>query len=189
MAVSTAEQVRPQRNTRIAVALLVGAAVALGLGVYGRVHDPTGRSLVTLFFSQSISLKVWFATFAFGLALFQLVSALWIFGKLGKRPAPLWTRYAHRASGTLAFLLVVPVAYHCLWALGYQWETGTRVLVHGLAGCFFFGALATKVLLVRVKGMPNWGLPLVGGTLFTAVTVAWLTSSFWFFTSVEFPGF
>ncbi len=34
-----------------------------------------------------------------------------------------------------------------------------------------------------------WALPVAGGTVFTVLVVIWLTSSFWFFTSIEFPGF
>jgi Family of unknown function (DUF6529) len=179
---------RPPGREKLAVFLLIGAAVAVGLGVYGRLHDATGRSLITLFFSRTINLKVWFATVAFSLALFQLGSSLRIYGKIGKGRAPKWLRPAHRLSGTLAFLFAIPVAYHCLWALGFHYEAGTRVLVHGLAGCFFFGALAAKVLVVRTRRLPSWSLPLVGGTVFTALTVVWLTSSLWFFTTVEFPG-
>ncbi len=165
------------REARIIAILLAGAAVAVGLGVYGRVHDATGQSLVTLFFSATINLKVWFATAAFVLALFQLGSSLRIFGKIGRRRAPGWLRPVHRASGTLAFLLAIPVAYHCLWALGFHSDAGARVFLHGLAGCFFFGALTSKVLIVRNRRLPGWALPVVGGALFTALTTVWLTSS------------
>lgn len=82
---------------------------------------------------------------------------------------------------------MIPVAYHCLWSLGFQTDSA-RVLAHGLLGCFFFGAFATKVLVVRTKRMPGWALPVVGGALFTALTGLWLTSSVWFFTTMEFPG-
>jgi len=44
----------PDRS-RLALALLLGAIVAISLGVYGAVHDPTGHSLVTLFFTATIS--------------------------------------------------------------------------------------------------------------------------------------
>ncbi|MGH8874336.1 MAG: DUF6529 family protein [Acidimicrobiia bacterium] len=173
---------------RAVTLLLLGAAVAVGLGVYGNVHDPTGRSLVTLFFTATINLKVWFATGAFLLAGFQGWSALRMYGKIGKGVPHAWLGRAHRASGSLAFLLTIPVAYHCLWALGFQ-AGRVRVLVHSLAGCLFFGALAAKVLVVRSSGLPDWALPLIGGTVFTALVVVWLTSALWFFTTVEFPGF
>ncbi|NQV05229.1 hypothetical protein HQ535_01650, partial [bacterium] len=58
-------------DRRAATALVGGAAVAVILGVYGNVHDPTGRSLITGFFTSTISLKVWLATFAVALAAFQ----------------------------------------------------------------------------------------------------------------------
>jgi len=186
-AVSQRTGVRPRG--RIAIYLLIGALVALSLGVYGRTHDPTGRSLVTVVFTRTINLKVWLATGVFALALFQFGSSLRIYGKVGKGRPPSWLRSVHRMSGTLAFLLAIPVAYHCLWALGFQTGSGARVIVHATAGCFFFGALASKVLAVRIGRVPGWALPLVGGTLFAAITIVWLTSALWFFTTVEFPGF
>lgn len=178
---------RPVRGG-LMTALLVGAAVALGLGVYGNVHDGTGRSLVTLFFTATINLKVWFATAAFVFALVQVGTALRIYGKIGSGSAPAWLGPLHRVTGTTAFLLTLPVAYHCLWALGFTADNGTRVLVHSLLGCLFYGAFATKVLVVRNRSLPGWALPWVGGTVFTVLVGIWLTSSFWFFTSVEFPG-
>ena len=174
-------------RNRLLVYLLIGAAVSLSLGVYSRAHDPTGDALVSLFFTASINLKVWFATAAFALAMFQMLSSAKFYGKLGKGFGPRWLGKAHRVSGTLAFLLVVPVAYHCLWSLGFQ-SNQTRVLVHGLAGCLFFGALTAKVLVVRTPRMPKLALPVLGGVVFTALTVLWLTSALWFFTTVDFPG-
>lgn len=175
-------------TTRLLAYLLAGGAVALALGTYGSVHDPTGDALVSLFFSSSINLKVWFATAAIALAVFQVLSGRKILGKLGKGFGPRWLPRAHRVSGTTAFLLTIPVAYHCLWSLGFHSDSGTRVLAHGLAGCFFFGALTAKILVVRTRRMPSWALPVFGGAVFTGLTVAWLTSSLWFFTNVDFPG-
>lgn len=168
--------------------LLTGAAVSVALGVYGSVHDPSGESLVTLAFTATINLKVWFATFALALAVFQAVSAAVIYGKLGSG-GPTWLGPAHRLSGTGAFLISIPVAYHCLWALGFQADDGARIFVHSLLGCAFYGAFAAKVLVVRAKGLPGWMLPAAGGTVFAVLVGIWLTSSLWFFTTIEFPGF
>jgi hypothetical protein len=86
---TASERMAPQQaNGRLMVALAIGAAVALSLGIYGNVHDPTGRSLVSLFFTATIHLKVWFATAAIGLALFQLLTALRMYGRLGRRRGP-----------------------------------------------------------------------------------------------------
>jgi len=175
-------------RARLVLILLLGGSVAVALGVYGNVHDPTGRSLVSLVFSAPLNAKVWLATGAFTLALFQLGSSLRIYGKLRSSPAPPWLGSVHRISGTLAFVLTLVVAYHCLWSLGFQ-SYSNRVLIHGVVGCFFYGAFAAKVLIVRSKGLPGWALPVAGGVLFSALTVIWWTSSLWFFTTREFPGF
>ena len=79
------------------------------------------------------------------------------------------------------------MAYHCLWALGFE-ATDARVVTHSILGCAFYGAFTTKLLVVRSDRLPGWALPLVGGTLVTLVTGLWLTSSLWYFTSVGFPG-
>jgi hypothetical protein len=166
---------------RLLLPLGVGAAVALSLGIYGNVHDPTGRSLVSLFFTATIHLKVWFATAAIALAIFQLATALRMYGKFGRRRGPKWISRAHRISGVAAFWLTIPVAYHCLWSLGFQLHSGTRIWVHGVAGCFFFGALTSKVVYVRSPHTPRWVLPVAGGAVFTALVVVWSTSALWFF--------
>ncbi|WP_374213986.1 DUF6529 family protein [Streptomyces sp. A3M-1-3] len=74
----------------------------------------------------------------------------------------------------------VPVAVHCLYALGYQ-TYETRVMWHSLVGCFFFGAFSAKMLLLRAERLPGWLLPIAGGLTFAALTVIWLTSALWFF--------
>jgi hypothetical protein len=182
MGVRASETAASRRSSaRLVLALAAGAAVALSLGIYGNVHEPTGRSIVTLFFTATIHLKVWFATAAIALAVFQLLTALRMYGKLGPRRGPRWISRAHRISGVAAFWLTIPVAYHCLWSLGFQLHSGTRIWLHGAAGCFFFGALTAKVLIVRSPRMPNWVLPVAGGAVFTALVVVWSTSALWFF--------
>lgn len=172
---------------RLTVAALAGAALAIALGTYGKVHDPTGESLFTLFFSSTINLKAWFATIAVSFGLFQVLSALRIYGRLSvPRTMPAWLPTAHRVSGTLAILFSLPVAFHCLWSLGFQ-DLDARRLVHSLAGCFFYGALFSKLIILRSRSLPGWALPLAGGTLFTVLVVVWLTSAFWFFTTFGFP--
>lgn len=179
----------PTVNRRLVLLILVGSAVSLSLGVYGNVHDPTGRSLITLMFTATINAKVWLGTIAVALAGFQLVSALRIYGRIGSAAVPSWLGGAHRISGTAAFAISIPVAYHCLWALGFTPDAGTRVLLHSMFGTFFYGAFAAKVVAVRSSNLPSWVLPVVGGTVFSTLVVVWFTSSFWFFTTVEFPGF
>lgn len=181
---------RPASPTRLIGLGLIGAAVAVALGVYGNAHDPTGQSVLGdgLFFSATLNMKAWLATVVVILAVAQILLALRMYGRIGSGEAPGWVAPAHRVSGTLAFLVSLPVVYHCLWALGFQ-DTDTRVLIHSLAGCFFYGVFTTKMLSLRASGMPGWAIPLLGGLVFTALVAIWLTSSFWFFDNFGFPEF
>jgi hypothetical protein len=164
---------------------LVGAAVSVFLGVYGRQHDPTGEEALTFFFDEQITMKSWFATAAVLSVLIQITSALRLYGRIGSGSPPAWLGDVHRLSGTLAFVLTLPVAYHCLWALGFDADVGfNRVFIHSIAGLLFYGAFATKVLTVRRHDLPGWTLPVVGSLVFTGLVLAWLTSAFWFFDTV-----
>ena len=100
-------------------------------------------------------------------------------------PRPGWLGPVHRVSGTLAFVLSLPVAAYCLYGFGFAPEPfSTRTLIHSLAACAFYGAFAAKVLLVHSRRIPGWALPVAGGLLLTAVVVVWLTSSLWFFSEI-----
>ena len=170
---------------RLLAAAGLGAVVALTLGIYGNVHDPSRKLVFTLFFSSTISMKVWFATVALAFAVVQVLSALWLYGKLGPA-APAWLGDVHRISGRLAFVISLPVAYHCLWSLGFQ-DTSGRVLAHSLLGCAFYGAFAAKVTIVRSRGLPGIALPIAGGLVFTVLVAVWLTSGLWFIRENGFP--
>ena len=167
-------------------AVLVGAAVAVAAGVYGKVHDPASETTIKWFFTSTLHLKSWFTTVAVVLAIAQLLGGAWMYGKLPvKRSAPGWVGPAHRITGSLALLFTLPVAYHCLWSLGFNPDPGgARRLWHSVFGCLFFGAFATKVLVVRSRRMPGWALPVVGASLFTVLVLIWLTSSLWFFRNI-----
>ena len=174
-------------SVQLAVAALAGGAVAVAIGTYGRVHDPTFRPIQDFGFPSVLDMKAWLATCAAALVLVQVTSALWMYGKLPVgRAAPRRTALIHRWSGTVAFVFTLPVAYHCLWSLGFA-ETGAREITHSVLGCAFYGAFATKMLVLRIDGLPRFVLPLCGGLLVTLLTGLWLTSSLWFFTNVGFP--
>jgi hypothetical protein len=189
MDTSTHTGARPAPDhTALLTCAAAGAAVALALGTYGRVHQPTGGTITTLGFPTLLSMKAWLGTVACALAVAQLLSALAMWGWLpGVRSRPSWLPLVHRWSGTVAFVVSLPVAYHCLWALGFQ-DTDARVLLHSLVGCAFYGAFATKLLALRSERLPGWALPAIGGLLVVLLTALWLTSSLWFFTTIGFPG-
>jgi hypothetical protein len=117
----------------------------------------------------------------------QVLTALWLYGRLPMRaPAPEALGIVHRISGRLAFLLTLPVAYHCLYQLGFQ-DTSTRVLIHSLAGCAVYGAFAAKVVIVRSPNLPGAALPIAGGLMFSTLVLVWLTSALWFIDNQGFP--
>jgi Family of unknown function (DUF6529) len=168
-----------QKTASVAVPLSAGAAVAVALGVYGRLHDPAGVAINLAGFSSFQSVKTWLATLALLLGLIQVVSAMSLFGRLPTRP---WVAPLHRWSGRAAVAVTLPVVAHCLYALGFEYGE-PRILIHSLLGCFFYGVFAAKMLTLSRSDAPKWLLPVVGGALFTALIGLWLTSALWFFTT------
>ncbi len=164
----------------VLIAVALGAVVAVGLGVFGKVHEPQFFSVSVAGFSSGTAVKAWLATLAVVLGLFQLVSAFAMYRLIPGGRAPAWMGAAHVWSGRLAVLASVPVAVHCLYALGFQ-ETDNRVLFHSLFGCFFYGVFVTKMILLTRKGLRGWVIPIAGGLLFFGLVYVWLTSALWFF--------
>ena len=100
------------------IAFVIGSAVAVGLGVYGKVHDPTGQAINLAGFSSGLAAKAALSTVAMVLAVVQVITAMGLFGRI-----PLtgnWVGPVHRWSGRIAVAVTVPVAVHCLYALGFQ---------------------------------------------------------------------
>ena len=187
MTAPTARQPLPPQRAASSTAMLVipcviGGLVALTLGLYGRLHSPTGIAVNIAGFSSPGYVKSWLATVATVLAIVQVVSALVMYGKVPRVTAPSWIGTLHRWSGRIAFLAAVPVAIHCLYALGFQ-NYSTRVLLHSIFGCLFFGAFTVKMLILPKKGLPGWVLPFWGAVVFTALVLIWLTSADWFFST------
>lgn len=164
----------------VLVAVALGAIVAVGLGVFGKIHEPQFFSISVAGFSSGTAVKSWLATLAVTLALFQLASAFAMYRLIPGGKAPSWIGTAHVWSGRLAVLASVPVAVHCLYALGFQ-SGDNRVLFHSLFGCFFYGAFVTKMILLTRKGLRGWVIPVAGGLVFFGLVYVWLTSALWFF--------
>src|ERR671935_2645469 len=168
-----------QRSYRwLAAPLLAFAVFSLTAGLLAH-HQPRSKGYFRLFFSDPIHLKAGFATTAALLACFQLFTAAWIFRKLPWRK-PAWVNPTHRWSGRLAFACTLPVAYHCIFKLGFRDPSG-RVLAHSLLGCSVYGAFAAKVTIVRLHRFPKHVLPLAGGLLFSVLIAVWYTSALWLY--------
>jgi hypothetical protein len=178
---------RPAVAAKLAALLSVAALIAVGLGVYAGVHSPAGRPIFTLGFSGMLQMKGWLTTVVAALMLVQVVTARWMWGRLpGVTGTPSFVGPLHRWSGTTAFVVSLPVAFHCLWALGFG-VGSVRVVAHGVAGCVFYGAYASKMLGLRMRGLPARTLPVLGGIVVGCVVLLWLTAALWFFTRSGLP--
>jgi hypothetical protein len=149
----------------------------------------TYADIVETVFSSTIAGKAWLATFAFALAIVQVLTASRMWGKL-QQVVPLGfatARRLHVWSGRCAVLFTLPVFFHCVTMLGYK-TPDARVAVHSTVGSFVYGVLAAKLLVIKRKSRndPHWVLPVLGGSLALVLTTLWLTSSLWYFTNVRF---
>ena len=170
---------------RLAGIALLGIGVAAAIYVAGRLHQPVYA--FSLFGTDPVPPKSLLATIVLGLAVIQVLLALWMCRKLplaGRPPRPV--PVTHRVTGFALFAPTVPVAVHCLIAYGVQ-LTSPRVAIHSIAGCFFYGAFAAKVALVHSRRMPGWALPLAGGTLAIVLGVLWYTSALWYYNGYQLP--
>lgn len=161
----------------VLIALGIGTAVAVGLGLYGRFHEPTGQAINLAGFSSGIAAKAFLATVAMGFGVLQMITAM---GVMGRVRMGSWVGPVHRWSGRIAVAVSVPVAVHCLYALGFQ-TFDARVLFHSLFGCFFYGAFVAKMLILTRDDTPKWALPLAAGCVVSGLTALWLTAGLWYY--------
>jgi len=177
----------PSSRAWLAAPAVAFALVSLTVGLLAKqtLRSPYDTPFFQLFFSDTLHMKVWLATVAVVLALAQLVTAARIYRVLRFPPPGGFYKLVHRWSGRIAILLTVPVAYHCIFLLGFG-TYDTRVYVHSLLGSALYGAFIAKVIVVRSKGFPGFALPVAGGVLFSIILCLWLTSALWFFNTVGF---
>ncbi len=122
-------------GVRVAIIGLAGAIVAVVLYIVGKAHTP---DYTTGLFGQSglnaIMLKSALATAALGLAVVQVLLALWIYRKLplaGRAPKPVGM--THRVVGAVLVALTLPIAIHCFLAYGVV-LTDARKVIHPAGG-------------------------------------------------------
>ena len=147
--------------------------------MFGNVHEPQFFSVSVAGFSSGTAVKAWLATLAVVLALFQLASAFAMYrlipgGQAHPGPAPRMCGPAAGGAGQRPRCSALPVRARVP-------ILDNRVLFHSLFGCFFYGAFATKMLLLTRKGLRGWVIPVVGGLVFFGLVYVWLTSALWFF--------
>ncbi|MFD5448253.1 DUF6529 family protein [Streptomyces sp. NPDC127100] len=179
----------PARVAAVVLGAALSLATAVAIWVTGRHHSP--QYTTNLFGAQgadAVVLKARLGTALFGLAVVQLLLALWMYGRLpGLAAASRGVPTAHRVTGWAAFLLSVPIAFHCVNTYGVE-TTSTRVFLHSVAGCALYGAFVAKVLVVHSRHLPGWTLPVAGSALFCAVGVLWYSAALWALNGSAVPG-
>ena len=169
--------------SRWALPLALFALVTLTVGVVASrtLREPYDAPFFHFPFRDVLQMKAWLATIALVLGCGQVLTAARIYDRLRWQPAGPFYQRVHRWSGRAAILITLPVAYHCIFMLGFGSET-PRVLIHSLLGSTLYGAVVVKVLMVRSKGFAGWALPVAGGLLFSLLVGLWLTSALVFFS-------
>jgi len=178
---------QPGSAVRLLIPLGVGLAISAVVYLLTQVVTlDINTSLFGTSAADTFPVKAWLATGVLALAAFQVYSATWLYGKLPWR-RPRWLGTAHRVSGYAAIVLSLPIAYHCLRSYGFR-HFDRRTTVHSTVGCFFYGAFAAKVIIVRWRRLPAWALPVAGGTMFALVAVLWYSAALWYFNDYNSPG-
>ena len=117
--------------------------------------------------------KVVLASVLLALALYQVALAAVSYGRVRPRflrPGP--ATWAHRAAGDTILVITVLVATACIAYYGFE-EGGA----HAVFGTLLLGALALKVLAVRIGGSSSPLLPWIGAALLGLFAATWLTSA------------
>jgi hypothetical protein len=175
----------PGRRLLPVVAL---ALTATALAVFGRWHEAdTSLGLLGRDYVEATRLKAQLTSVVLGMAGLQLALALWIYQRLpGAGSAPRWARLLHRANGYLTIAVSAPIAVHCLLAYGFQ-TSSSRLAVHSVAGCLFYGLFVAKVCVVRSSAQPPWALPALGTLVIVTIAVLWYSAALWVFNDYQVP--
>lgn len=177
-------------SRRPAVLVIPAAAVAVAAAVYllAARHTPDySAGLFGLHGIAATRLKAQIATGLLAAALLQVAAGLWLTGLLPTAHSPpRRLGRAHRALGIGLFAASIPVAVHCISAYGFE-TSDTRVAVHSVAGCLFYGAFTAKVLVVRSRRLPGWVLPALGAVLAALLLTLWYSAALWYFKGSHLP--
>ena len=175
-------------TVRVALVGLFGAVVAVVLYIIGLVHTPNyAASLFGQTGVNAIILKSTLASVVLGLAVVQILLALWIYRKLplaGRPPRAIGM--THRVIGFIAIALTLPIAIHCYLAYGVN-LTDARHIIHSIAGCVLYGAFVVKVVFVQSRRLPGWALPVAGGILALLIALLWYSSALWYYNGFSVP--
>ncbi|MEO3847980.1 DUF6529 family protein [Streptomyces sp. B8F3] len=179
----------PAHGVFLAIGAVLPVAAGVAIWLVGRHHTP--EYTTSLFGQQgdaAVTLKSRLGTALLSLAVVQVLLALWMYGRIpGIAAASRRVRIGHRVVGWGAFLLSVPIAYHCVRTYGVE-TLSSRVYMHSVAGCALYGAFVAKVLVVRSRHLPGWMLPAAGSALFGVIGAVWYSAPLWVLNDYTVPG-
>ena len=151
--------------------LAAGTAVALALGAYSVLHEPTRRDFVLYGFESAASWKSALTLVVAVLFVAQAALGFKLAGMLGFRvPTRAGLAELRRLVATLAVGFSVPVAFHCVWVLGFRSDS-SAVTLHSILGCVAYGCVVAALWPDRpnpssaTTSVGSWVL-LVGATQF-----------------------
>ena len=117
------------------------------LGVYSKYHDGTFDTVAQLFFSTQLSMKTWLALVAGLLAIFQIISAEIMYGRIKVKPFPKWIVPAHRLAGLGAVLFSLPGRLSL--------PVVDRVRLRRVRACGSWVHAAGRAVLLRARSSPR----------------------------------
>lgn len=122
------------------------------------------------------------ATVLLVLACAQVLIIASALGKIGSFSVDTRRRLtiAHRFEGYVAFIVALWVAYNCVFNIANK-SGAPRVVIHAIAGTVVLGLFMSKVTISRGLRQFYTRLPLLGASLFTAITILWVTGAGWYF--------
>jgi uncharacterized protein DUF6529 len=105
-----------------------GAVLTLTVGLVagGKVREPYATPFFHPFFRDVLQMKAWLVTAAVVLACGQLLTGARIYELLRFPPTGRFYHGVHRWSGRAAIVLTLPVAYHCIFMLGFGANSPAR---------------------------------------------------------------
>lgn len=166
----------------LAVPIGAGVVVSSGLALYAAVHDPTGRGLAFVSSTSVDDVKRVLTAVAVVALLAQIALGLRLVARAGPAPAAgqddphAVARQVERLLGTVAFACTIPVAFHCLWALGAQ-GGDLPVLLHSTFGIVGYGVWTARTLAVRAGPAAAVAVPGLGVALGMAVVIVAATAT------------
>ena len=142
--------------------IAVGAAVSVALGAFSVVHEPTGRDFVLYGFDSATGWKNALTLVVAVLLIAQAAIGFKLAGLLGLRATTRpWLLELRRLIATLAVGFSLPIAFHCVWVLGFG-DDSPLIALHSILGCIAYGCVVAALWPDHRKRAPldtgggNW---------------------------------